>query len=515
MSGQIRATESPLQLATHFPTSTQIYAESELTSLAILDSFWQRFLPLFGEEGNPFSLEKGLATILPDGLHPYEAASIYGNRVALGIADFELATSSQLLALEIVDPITARQLLEEAFAPELAGGSLRRIVQQNGNVRYLPESTLLGISYELRSNALLIASAAKAMRNEGEPSLLENERLLAAHDNLPPAEYETLLLVDGEALLLRALGEALVNPTLAEILPSLGRNWLTLITALGDGAIGLRRVSENQQYEIILAIRPIPNTTATFPRIEFTTVPQDEVTIDPTSQIPENTALALLGENLGTDVDQLVATIAAWAGWLTAADALPTDLGWLPTLDILLPLALRALTGLDLEEDLLSWMRGDYLLILEEQPPNFTLVSHSTDPVLTKITFENLRNSLDFYDPETDVFRPPLALPLAWVNRELALQLLIADKVAILKHVSAPVPATAPANTVNINTNVSLLTHRLPGSQLLLYFDAMHLANWLEAFDPALARIDALGRNAFALRWQDGLFTVQWLFSIE
>ena len=102
--------------------------------------------------------------------------------------------------------------LEQALAPELASGALRRISQPDGSLRYLTTSVLLGTAYELRADALLIATAASALLTEGAPTLLENERLLAAYANLPAADYEAALLIEGEVLLLRAPGRSVREP---------------------------------------------------------------------------------------------------------------------------------------------------------------------------------------------------------------------------------------------------------------------------------------------------------------
>ena len=511
LSGRTRANEGPLQLARHFPANTQIYAESDLSALATLDSLLLRFLQPFIAAGDLFSLEESLIAIVPGGLPPTEGAGIYGARVAIGVAQFELATSTQLLALEIRDPTAARQLLEQALAPELASGALRRISQPDGSLRYLTTSVLLGTAYELRADALLIATAASALLTEGAPTLLENERLLAAYANLPAADYEAALLIEGEVLLLRALGEAFVNPTLAKLLPPLGRRWPALISALGDGAFGLRRVGDDGLHQIDLAIRPRPDDAAGFPTIDFTAAPVDTITLELAPQIAAESALALIGSNLGADVDQLIATVAGWSGWLATADALPADLGWLPAIEALLPLALRALTELDLQEDLLAWLRGDYALILADEPPNFTLVSNSADPAATASTFEQLRASLEFYDPATDTFQPPLALPPAWAKSELALQLHIDGALASLKQGPIARLTKMPNTTSDDETKAALLAHRLPGAQLLLYLDGARLATWLEAFDPTLARLDALGQAALSLRWRDGVFALRLL----
>ena len=388
----------------------------------------------------------------------------------------------------------------------------RRISQPAGSLRYLPASALLGTAYELRADALLISTAASALLAEGAPTLLENERLLAAYADLPAADYEAVLLIEGEALLLRALGEAFVNPTLAKLLPPLGRRWPVLISALGDGALGLRRIGDDELHQIDLVVRPRPNDTAGFPTIDFTTAPEDMITLNLTSRIDVESALALFGSNLGTDVDQLIATIAGWASWLAAVDALPADLGWLPAIEALLPLALRALTELDLQKDLLAWLRGDYALILADKPPNFSLVSDSIDPAVAASTFEQLRASLDFYEPETDTFRPPLVLPSAWATSELALQLQIDASLALLMQEAAThLPATPAIAISDDQTVAALLAHRLPDAQLLLYLDGARLAGWLEAFEPTLARLDALGQVALSLRWQDGVFALRLL----
>ena len=186
-------------------------------------------------------------------------------------------------------------------------------------------------------------------------------------------------------------------------------------------------------------------------------------------------------------------------------------LGWLPAIDALLPLALRTLTELDLQEDLLAWLRGDYALILTDEPPNFTLVSNSADPAATASTFEQLRASLEFYDPATDTFRPLLALPPAWAKSELALQLHIDGALASLKQGPIARLTKMPNTTSDDETKAALLAHRLPGAQLLLYLDGARLATWLEAFDPTLARLDALGQAALSLRWRDGVFALRLL----
>ena len=492
---------------------TQIYAESEISSLATIDSFIQRWLRIFSENGAIlFSLENGLISVFPGSRQPATTADFLGNRVAFGIAEFELATSTQLLALEIVNHELARHWLEESLATELENGALLHIELPQGVNRYQPESVLLGTAYEIHEDVLLIASAAKAFRDVGEPTIWENERLLSSYEQLPMLDYPAILLLEGETLLLRALGEAMVNPTIAEILPPLGRNWLNLIDALGDAAVGFRPIAGTQLFEVILAIQNQPGQSDSLPKIEFSSLTQDELRIDFALPSPQDTALVLLGNNLGADVDQLLTTITSWSGWLASVDALPDDLIWLTTLKTLLSFALRTTSELDWEKDLLEWMRGPYVLTLKEGPPNFSLQTRSVNPLKTKASFQQLKESLNFYDPINDVFSPSLELPSSWEMNTLELQLFTDGQWAHLRQL--PSDASVPDQELDSNID-RYLNHRLPSSQLFLFLEGGKLAEWAYAIDPSLANIKELGEMAISLQWQAPIIMIQWLYSMD
>ena len=508
-----QAEERSLHLADHFPVDTQIYAESEISSLANIDSFIKRWLRIFSEgEAVLFSLVDGINSVIPGSQQPATTANFLGNRVAFGIAEFELATSTQLLALEIINRELARHWLEESLAAELENGALLHIELPQGVNRYQPESELLGTAYEIHEDVLLIASAAKAFRDVGESTLWENERLLSSYEKLPLLYYPSILLLEGETLLLRALGEAMVNPTIAEILPPLGRNWLTLIDALGDAAVGFRPIAGTQLFEVVLAIQTQPGHSDSLPKIEFSSVPQDELRIDYTLPSPQDTALVLLGNNLGADVDQLLTTITSWSGWLASVDALPDDLFWLTTLKTILSFALRTTSELDWEKDLLEWMRGPYELTLKEGPPNFSLKSRSVNPMKTEASFQQLRETLNFYDPINDVFTPSLELPSSWEMNTLELQLFTDGQWAHLRQVPSEAPFPDQVNDSNIHR---YLNHRLPNSQLFLFLEGEKLTEWAHAIDPSLANIIELGEMAISLQWQEPIIMIQWLYSMD
>lgn len=510
--GNAAVEDSPLRLARLFPRHTQIYAESEISALASLDELLGRlahpFLP--AEDGQGLSLRASLDALLPGDVSLKEQSTLFGERIALGIARFELATSTQLLAIEIRDAGELRRLLDEALAEQLAEGELRVDESEQGRRRYLPASALLGSAYEIRADALLIASAASAFLAEDEATLRENQRLLAAHANLPAPPYDGVLLVDGEALLLRALGEALVDPALGELLPPLGRRWPMLIAALGDGALGFQRADADQPHRIDLALRPRPVAGADFPAISHAALPQDAIAAPMMAAIPAAPALALFGRNLGADIEQFLATITGWSGWLAAADALREDLLILPHLRSLLALALQTAAGLALEADLLAHLRGDYALYLSERLPDFALLSESADHGATAATFAQLRNSLEFYDAASDHFRPPLALPANWPAESLALWLGWQGETAVLRH---GLPSAAPGNPSfrENRSAMALVKARLPNSQTLLYLDGARLRDWLAAIDPALGTLAGLGEAALSLRWQEGVFALRLL----
>ena len=508
--GQSEAAERSLQLAHHFPMNTQIYAESKISSLTTIDTFIQRWLWVFsGSESLVLSLEDGLAAAFPGNREPIMAANFLGNRVAIGIAEFEQATSTQLLALKIDDSESARQWLEEALAVELQNGSLRQNALPQGAVRYQPDSELLGTAYEIHDDVLLIASAVTAFRTAGEPTLRENSRLLSAFTELPALDYPAILLLEGEMLLLRALGEAMAQPAIANILPPLGRNWLTLIAALGDAAVGFRPIAGTQLFEVVLAIQSRPSPPGNLPTLEFPSDPQDVLRIDTASQFPYDTALLILGHNLGADVEQLLGTISAWAGWFASYNALPDELAWLTTLETLLPFALRTTAQLSWDLDLLEWMRGPYEIVLRDEPPEFSLKTLSASPAKTKAVFQQLKEALDFYDPSDDVFQPAIALPASWGNDTLELQLFMAGQWAHLRQL--------PANILSANPPVHPTLHqygihRLPGSQLFLFLAGEKLEDWAAAIDPSLANLKDLGELALSLQWQEPIFMIQFLF---
>ena len=508
-----QAEERSLHLADHFPVDTQIYAESEISSLATIDSFIERWLRIFSENGaDLFSLENGLNSVIPGSRQPATTADFLGNRVAFGIAEFELATSTQLLALEIVNPELARHWLEESLAAEIENGALLHIELPQGVNRYQPESELLGTAYEIHEDVLLIASAAKAFRDVGEPTLWENERLLASYEQLPMLDYPAILLLKGETLLLRALGEAMVNPTIAEILPPLGRNWLTLIEALGDAAVGFRPIPGTQLFEVVLAIQIQPGQSDNLPKIEFSSVTQDELSIDFAFPSPQDTALVLLGNNLGADVDQLLTTITSWSGWLASVDALPDDLLWLTTLKTILSFALRTSSELDWGKDLLEWLRGPYVLTLKERPPNFSLQTRTANPMKTESSFQQLKETLNFYDPINDVFTPSLELPSSWEMNTLELQLFTDGQWAHLRQL----PSDASVPDQELDSNIyRYLNHRLPSSQLFLFLKGEKLDEWAYANDPSLANIKELGDMAISLQWHAPIIMIQWLYSMD
>lgn len=512
------AEEQRLSLAHFFPQETQIYAESDFHSLAAIDALIEDLLRLFSaeegsaDEGAPFSLQDGWSALLPGDDSPAIWAERLGDRVALGIADFALATSTQLLALEITDFEDTRQLLEETLAAELTDGSFQRRILPGDAVRYQPESELLGIAYEIHADVLLIASASKAFRADGEATLWQNDALIRAYENGANDDPDAILLVDGEALLLRALGEAMAQPVFADGLPDLGQNWPVLIDAIGDAMLAFRQIDDTHLYEIVLNVSTNPNITESFPRIDHSWQIEDQMHIPTDWTLPSDTALAIIGNDLGADIEQLIATISAWAGWLNANGSLPMNLAWLVTLETLLPWLIRSETGLEWERDLLSWMRGPYVGMMKDEPPHFSLISGSEDSRATTSAFQQLRETLTFYDPDEAVYRPPLAMPPSWGSAPLEIHLRWDGQQAQLHTMPRRNPLSEPEPDAAIH---HFLKHRLPAAQLWLYLNGERFADWAITIDPSFGVIQMLGEMSFTLRWDRPVFTIQWLFMIE
>jgi hypothetical protein len=241
------------------------------------------------------------------------------------------------------------------------------------------------------------------------PSLAESAAFADAIAMLPESAYDSVAFIDMPTLLQQAASSAPQSQLEMDMLEALG--------PLAVGAVLL----DGRAFVTDLAWRIDGDLSA-----------WDTGAADPAflANIPANTALVMQGTNLRSSYDGFVNTLRdlATAGELNGTSQQEIDEGL-----ELMALLLRMSTGLDLQQDIISWLDGDYALFISytyepgmllematsppveplEVPLEFGLLIEATDPDAAGRVVDGLARALfqatDPPDPALEVTREEIA----------------------------------------------------------------------------------------------------------
>ncbi len=302
-----------------------------------------------------------------------------GDSLAVGITDynvvFEVATFNNIdeviadgdfpfiVAFEIADRDEAEAALDAAIT-DATPGDLRVRAQSGEYVYYQPDETRL---------ALLLTPSAFVMGNPADlldaidmpqPSLLADAAFNETLARLPEDTYNFIAFADYAALIEGSVAAAAFDPSIAPEQQAADAAYLNPFLAAVDG-LALGGTILNERTLTIDFVQNADNTNLEAEGLQVA-VP---VRIAPAfaDHIPADMAFVLLSSDFARLYDATVENIRAIARLQAEADIAPDFR--INEADVegalfLAQLGLRRYSGLDLEDDILSWMDSDFALVL-------------------------------------------------------------------------------------------------------------------------------------------------------
>jgi hypothetical protein len=327
-----------------------------------------------------------------------------GDKAAFGFTDLAATADNDrenditafLLTVEITNRAAAVEYLNTVAEDryEVTEGSDYTVflpVEADSDLESLPPVAV-------GDDVIFLGGIEAAMAGMPDPALSGSDAFAAGLDSLPGDDYNILGFVNAEAITEFAETEIPADSPDAASLASL--------QTLGPVAFGFTLVdgrSLTADVAVALDLEMLSEMTGV---ADYAMTPIDMSFAD---YIPAGTPLVVISSNLSATYENALTSLESLAAMQgeEAQDELEKGLQQIT-------FALRGLTGLDLEEDILSWMTGEYALYLgltpavEEAdnlfaaladglPVNFgLLVDASADPEAAAGVVDGIAQAIDF-----------------------------------------------------------------------------------------------------------------------
>lgn len=351
LSAQVAGAQGAVILEDYLPEDTDFYASIRLDDAYIntLDGLRARVIahldttpvaefipPEVRAVSLPLLLDLGSQQIVRDDFEN-GIRSWLGNRAVLGAVNPEGALTAQwrgVMQLELfaIIEITNRERAESLINSRFAENVEPQIIEPDepgGFTAYLTPQAPLSPQVLLNDDVLIFANMNGAERLlEGFRNTLTDSTVFNATMNmLPPADYNIVLYSDAGAAL-----------------PRDGVENLLVANTVGHQAVGFTLADENTLVaNVVLNLRNLDSLA------EFGFTPPEIGTVDP----------AFLGV-VPADVDLLIHGTDIQASVESVLDAVVTAE---PSAEVEFNAQLEQVIGLNLRDDILSWLDGDFALV--------------------------------------------------------------------------------------------------------------------------------------------------------
>ena len=408
-------------LAQYFPGQTPVYVSlrtdgSMIASLEALQARFATSLP--AEDMDEQTLSMALDEAVADMLNPvsnFEDAvrPWLGDSAAVGMLNLDSMIEQQdegpfLIALSITDREEAQSFFEAVIGD--SGGVTMETTSAYTLMTPAQADAGPGAIY-IDDQVLLITNKLEVLPTGGmlASPLSDQEQFQAAVSSLPAETYSILVYADYGAFMSATMAEArTMNTDDAAMIEMLQ----PMFDAFGGTALGFTLLDEQAlTMDLSLGLEP----SALPMMADMSAFPP----FDPAFAIhlPAGTQLAVQGANLSEAIQQNLASLADFQAMAEASGSAdptsPSPQEAITGLNFLV----RGATGLDLEDDILSWMTGQYAVGMSldfdavmnaafsgDMPPealSFGLVIENTDNQGAEALVAGLNQALNrFVTPE-------------------------------------------------------------------------------------------------------------------
>ena len=353
-------------LARYFPTDTPMFVSARIDDgyIETLDGLLGRFVNAFPDNFPPISLTDVLDEFVQDAdLGESFAEDVrpwLGDTASLGLIDMSTAAMNDedppvLIAIGITDRDAVVGMLSEMGADS----DDVEVVTEADYTLFQPADDMdEPVAIIVRDDVLLFTNAGDVLPAGGvyDISLADNSAFMDTLVLLPEPDYNITIYLDTSAFLDAAM---VADPDMQAMMDTMG----PLMNVIGQQVVGftiLDGVSMTMDFA-----QKLGDTTI----FEEMGIPTALPPLDPafTARIPAGTALAVQGTDLKTTFE------SATAGMQMSLEAQADMMDEMGMGDDMadvqegldqLGQAFTMFTGLDFEEDVLSWMTGDYAIFL-------------------------------------------------------------------------------------------------------------------------------------------------------
>jgi hypothetical protein len=326
-----------------------------------------------------------------------------GDSVAFGLLSLEPAAGGRNPEFVVVMSVTDRAEAEsfvDAFMRETDADF--SVTTEDPFTLYEVEDRNVAVA--VTDDALFLTETVGTLRslNTREARLNTSATFTETVGALPMGDYDAVLYLD--------------SPTLARAMFEMGAQRNRAASAMMEQMEGFLSAAAPQAVgfsisgaELVIDSAQLPGDTGALEEMGFVLpTSMTPVGFDFAAHVPADAPLVVLGTNLSETYNLMIQN-------LRAAMQLQVEAGNEEAEDFeqglrFVEIGVRGLTGLDLQEDILGWMTGDYALFLNVNPEgiasmttmpiDFGLVFEATDPAAAQAVVDGIREAIVQSEPE-------------------------------------------------------------------------------------------------------------------
>lgn len=320
-----------------------------------------------------------------------------------------------LIALEVTDRAAAAAFFDDIIPPDV-DREAELIVEETETYTLLtPPDTDNPAAIYIGEDVMLITNQRALLPSSGMTnSLSTSDDFTNGLSRLPESDYNALAYINLPEIMTH-LPVAQLEPEEAAVLASLS----PLYQAVGGQVIGATLLDDRSLA--LDYVQPITDLDAYEAFGVTVTTEYTPVSFDFARYIPAGTPLVLQGADLQTVYDNFIASLTAAASLQEnfTAEGAESPIDQIEGGMRQIQFAIAGLTGLNLEEEILSWMTGNYALAFRLSPAlsdlssssdfptsfpmDFSLLIEATDPEAAQALVDGLAQSLTYFDDEFEV----------------------------------------------------------------------------------------------------------------
>lgn len=319
-------------MARYFPTGTDIFFAMRIDDAYVgeLDAVIDKVIRQLPREFRvpPFSIADELENLPLSGMNYAEFRAMFGDHFAFAAGNSSVLFDDTSRNNESAPFMVAVEIRDRAAVENFVASTNSRLERRSESDYTIFEDERSNTYFTLSNSLLYITSAP--MLPPSRNTLLDDSQFVATMQALPAPSYNIAFYIDARPLMNMALLQMGSNPP---------RAMQEMFLQFGSIAFGFTILDGNTltmdwvQETPLLMYQPLDPTFVRF--------------------APAGTSAVIHASGLSDQINQLLEIVRDAARQMDQRD---------PMLDVR---AVFAMLGLNLEEDILSWMNGDYLATLE------------------------------------------------------------------------------------------------------------------------------------------------------